>query len=421
MKPLIKLTNAGVTYDMGTTSETVALHDINIEIFPGEYIVFLGQSGSGKSTLLYTIAGLETPTHGEVIVGGNDLRNIEPKQKIEFYLSTIGMIFQAFYLVPHLTAKDNIILAKMFSGAPSEERIKKAEALMDRFGITPFADRKPAMMSGGQQQRTAIARALMNDPQIILADEPVGNLDSKNSQVVLELLADIHKKEKKTIIQVTHNANDAHYADRVFYVKDGVIERIVVNTHEDHPHETIKTGGVGTEGEIQKLESIYPSASETELKSMLIMRKILMPYSIETEHIIVKAIEKYINKELTVEGLVKELDSKTGGAGLYAQKAVHIANQVEHIFNEMQLVKAGADIPKEADAIISTLIETYRGSLNLDQINRLKIFISERISGKISRDQLKEKMDIAFSAGGVGLNVRTAKHFSDEIEIICLK
>ncbi len=319
MKPIISLKDVTVIYNHGESSESTALNNISLEIFEGEYIVFFGPSGCGKSTLLYTIAGLESPTKGEVIVADKNMKLMPEKDLIEFYRTTIGMVFQAFYLVPHLTAKDNMMLSKMFSGVSKEEREKKADELCERFGITQFADRKPSMMSGGQQQRTAIARALMNDPHIIMADEPVGNLDSKNAKIVLELLADIHKKEKKTIIQVTHNPNDIHYADRVFYMKDGVIERVVEQT-----------------------------------------RKVEEPE------------------------LPEEVKSK-----------------------EDELVPS--------HVILQSLIGSYSGHLKPEQIDRIRDCIEERISGKISQENLRMRLDAPFKDGGVGLNSRTALHFAERI------
>ncbi|MBY0376664.1 ABC transporter ATP-binding protein [Patescibacteria group bacterium] len=321
MKPIISLKNVSVVYDRGESAETTALHNISLEIFDGEYIVFFGPSGCGKSTLLYTIAGLESPTSGEVMVAGQNMRVMPEKSLVEFYRTTIGMVFQAFYLVPHLTAKDNLILSKMFSGVPKAEREDKAKELCERFGITEFADRKPSMMSGGQQQRTAIARALMNDPHIILADEPVGNLDSKNAGIVLELLASIHSKEKKTVIQVTHNANDIHYADRVFYMKDGAIEKIVTQTHQDRKALDKKP----------EVVSVAPSH--------MIMKALLDTYkghlTAEQEERLLLCIEDKIKGEISDDHLQMQLDApfKDGGVGLNSRTALHFR---EHIISMLK-------------------------------------------------------------------------------------
>ncbi len=426
MKPLIELRNISVVYNQGQSNETVAIKDVSLDIYEGEYIVFLGPSGSGKSTLLYTIAGLEAATSGQITVATKNLLALPPKEKIEFYRTTIGMVFQAFYLVPHLTAKDNIILPKMFSGASIPEREQKTQELMDRFGISDFYDRKPSMMSGGQQQRTAIARALVNNPLIILADEPVGNLDSKNSSIVLELLDDIHKKEKKTIIQVTHNAADVKYADRVFYMKDGMLERIVVN-NENKPEEI----HAPEDTEMGKLAVDFPTLSHSELTALVIMRRIFKLYDIDTEHKIRSAIERYVKKEITADELAKVLDSKEG-VGLYAQRAKHIAQEVEKTYNEMEIMTAEKPktfiLPENAatdDSRISVimfyLMSSYAGSLTDEQLHRLRIIIGKRLICDIQKYDLGVFLDKPLSEGGVGLNSRTAKHFTDEVEFMLTK
>ena len=190
MNPIIKFENLSVVYDLGKSNETEALKDINLEIYPQEYVIFFGPSGCGKSTLLYTIAGLEYPTRGRVIVDGKSIKDLSLKELISFHRSAIGMIFQAYYLLPTLNVRDNILLPQLFSNASGREREKKAENLMKRFGIYELRNKKISQLSGGQQQRVAIARALINGAGIILADEPTGNLDSKNAKVLLDLLTD---------------------------------------------------------------------------------------------------------------------------------------------------------------------------------------------------------------------------------------
>ncbi|MEI6304848.1 MAG: ABC transporter ATP-binding protein [Candidatus Taylorbacteria bacterium] len=426
MKPIIQLKNVTVRYDVGKTNEFTAIKDINLEIYEGEYIVFFGPSGCGKSTLLYTIAGLESPTLGEVVVGGNNLKVIKPNDLINFYRDTIGMVFQAFYLVPHLSAKDNMMLSKMFSGVPVDEREKRAKLLMDKFGITPYADNKPSMMSGGQQQRTAIARALMNDPEIILADEPVGNLDSKNSFIVLELLAQINREDKKTVIQVTHNANDTHYADRVFYLKDGVLERVVVNTNKGRT----LTGKDGEQSEFDKLAANNPDLSRLRIHAKLLMRTLLMPYDIDTEQKIEISIEDYISKKITKQELVKILDDEKIGAGLYSQKAKRIANTIFEASDEIEKVEKivtteraheTKQVNDEVSIIRKHLLDQYRGKVSLSQVRKLDKFIGKRIRADISDKELLKLLDESEKLGGVGLNRLTARRFSREIELVISK
>jgi putative ABC transport system ATP-binding protein len=426
MQPIISLKNVSVVYNKGEASESVALNDISLDIFEGEYVVFFGPSGCGKSTLLYTIAGLEVPTVGEVSVGGTNLQAIKPNDLIEFYRTTIGMIFQAFYLVSHLTAKDNMMLSQMFSGVTKDEREKKANELCERFGISAFADRKPSMMSGGQQQRTAIARALMNNPSIILADEPVGNLDSKNAEIVLELLSDVHSKEKKTVIQVTHNSRDTHYADRVFYIKDGRIERVVTQSHKgEQPaqaSESVLAKHVDVESsDLAKLKVVNPHMSETTLKAMLIMRHVLLPYTLDVEQKIVLAIEQFVKGKIDRAELAALLDDPRTGAGLYSQKAYHTAEAVECLMRRLS-TKASEELNESSEnrakRIVESLIASYGGDMTSEQFDRLNACVLERVKGLLSPAETFRILDIPHSEGGVGLNSRTARHFADTINLM---
>jgi putative ABC transport system ATP-binding protein len=423
MKPIIQFKNVSVHYERGKSNETAALQNINLEIFEGEYIVFFGPSGCGKSTLLYTIAGLETATEGDVIIRDENLKDMTEKERINFYRDTIGMVFQAFYLVSHLSAKDNMMLSKMFAGEPRRDRENKAQELMDKFGITPYANRKPSMLSGGQQQRTAIGRALMNNPEIILADEPVGNLDSKNAETVLELLALINKKEKKTVIQVTHNPKDIHYADRVFYMKDGRIERVVLNTdaaraaHEHH----------GELSEFEKLEQANPNLSAAQLRAKFIVRSLLVPYDIDTEQKIESAVARYIKKEITEAELVRFIDDPKSGAGLYIQKAKRLGKDIEEIVEEIERIaqtkhdaQPDADKPFETEAITirKHLLDAYQGTMDSRQIHALEQAIEYRIENKITNAEFQEFLRESHANGGLGLNRATAKKFAKYLEVL---
>jgi len=216
MKPNIKLENLSIVYNNGKTNEFWAVRDINLEIYPEEYVIFFGPSGCGKSTLLYAIAGLEKPSKGRVLVNDIDLGLAGERELIKYRQFLVGIIFQAYYLISDLTAEDNILLPQIFAGKSFLERKKQANFLMERFGVLDFKNKKPSQLSGGQQQRVAIARSLINNPSILLADEPVGNLDSKNAEIVIDLLDNFNKKDKKTVVYVTHDQRHLDKADRVF-------------------------------------------------------------------------------------------------------------------------------------------------------------------------------------------------------------
>ena len=226
MKPIIELKGVDFYYDKGKPSEVHALRDANLEIKPGEYISFFGPSGCGKSTILYIISGVEQPEKGKVIVNGQDLIDFSFKELAVYRQLGIGIIFQNFNLIPSIKNIENVALPMAFLGISPNIRKKKAMEIFERLGIADLANRYPYELSGGQQQRVGIARALANDPPIILADEPIGNLDSDNATKVLNLLKEFNLKDGKTIIMVTHEAWSLRDVGRIFYMRDGAITKV---------------------------------------------------------------------------------------------------------------------------------------------------------------------------------------------------
>ena len=419
MEPIISLQNVQVVYGAGRSNEKIALDNVSFDIFPGEYIVFFGPSGCGKSTLLYTIAGLEVPTSGNVTVEGHNLLTLSPQERIHYYRQTIGMVFQAFYLVPQLTARDNMILPQMFSEISPVERIKRANELMDQFGISEFADRKPSMMSGGQQQRTSIGRALMNNPAIILADEPVGNLDTKNAQIVLDLLSDVHSKQKKTVIQVTHNPRDTTYADRIFYMRDGKIERIVRNTQKP-----LRRDEEGT-SDIDQLAQQLPQLEEVQLKAKLIVHYLLSPYDIQTEHQMELAVEEYLKGTIQSDELFRRFDDQEGAA-LYAQKATEYQQEVIKLVDEMKMLhpqSAVQDIPEETKVhkLRRHLLDRNTISLSPKEVDLFEKTLTLRIENQATNRQFIDTLCLNKKKGGLGMRRRTAQRLAHELQITMLE
>jgi ABC-type lipoprotein export system ATPase subunit len=200
-----------------------ALVQVDLAIPEGQFVAIMGPSGSGKSTLLYLLGGLDYATHGEISVDDYRLDNLNSEARARFRRETIGFIFQAFHLIPTLTALENVALPGVFAGMPKPRREQRAMQLLDALGMLDRMGHRPSQLSGGQQQRVAIARALFNDPPVIMADEPTGALDSKTGQTVMQLLRMLSTKKGKTIIVVTHDLSVAHYADRIIGLKDGRI------------------------------------------------------------------------------------------------------------------------------------------------------------------------------------------------------
>ena len=224
---IIKLNNIFKYYQVGT--EIVkALRKVNIIINKNEYVAIMGPSGSGKSTLMNVLGCLDTPTSGEYFLNKNDVSKMSDNELAEVRNKEIGFVFQTFNLMPRYSALDNVILPLVYAGISKTDRIKKGKEVIESVGLTDRMKHKPNELSGGQRQRVAIARAMVNNPSIILADEPTGNLDSKTSIEIMKLIDEIHKKGN-TVILVTHEEDIARYAHRIIRLKDGYIETDLIN------------------------------------------------------------------------------------------------------------------------------------------------------------------------------------------------
>ncbi len=223
--PIIELHHVWKTYHMGNV-EVNALKDVSMKILRGEFVAVVGPSGSGKSTMMNIIGCLDIPTKGTVFLDGKDISKMPESDLATIRGKKIGFVFQQFNLIQTLTALENVTLPMIFQGASTQDRQKIGTELLTHFGLKDRALHKPTELSGGQSQRVAISRALSNNPEVILADEPTGNLDSKTGAEVMETLSNIHAKQGKTVILVTHDLNLVHHAERVIYLKDGMIDRI---------------------------------------------------------------------------------------------------------------------------------------------------------------------------------------------------
>lgn len=222
---LIQVRDLKKYYKVGGTL-IKALDGINLDIEQGEFIALLGTSGSGKSTLLHALAGLERPSHGSINYGNIRLNDLSEDQITKFRNLNIGFVFQSYNLLPNLTAGENVSLSLTFKKVPKKKRIEEAYKILDMVGLKDRINNKPNELSGGQQQRVSIARAFVGNPKIIFADEPTGNLDTKTSFEVMNLIKSITQKNKQTFIMVTHDNEMTEFADRVLFMRDGKIEKI---------------------------------------------------------------------------------------------------------------------------------------------------------------------------------------------------
>ena len=223
--PIIRLRDVWKVYRMGQV-EVPALRGVNLEIGKGEFLAIAGASGSGKSTMMNIVGCLDLPSKGEVYLDGDNIAGFRESRLAQTRGRKIGFVFQQFNLIPTLDALENVMLPLAFQDTDDGEAKKKATELLNQVGLGDRMHHRPSQLSGGQMQRVAIARALAVDPEIILADEPTGNLDSKTGAFIIDFLNRIHKDDGKTIIMVTHDLHLTKHADRIVYLKDGQVERI---------------------------------------------------------------------------------------------------------------------------------------------------------------------------------------------------
>ncbi len=220
VEPIVLTENLWKLYHAGKV-EVPALRGVNFKVLPGEFVSVMGPSGCGKSSLLYVLGGLAQASRGRVLVDGNDLTTMSDAERTKLRREKIGFVFQRFNLLPTLDARGNIAIAQHIHGHGFDQH--RFEVITKMLGLTGRLKHRPSEMSGGEQQRVAIARAIINEPKIILADEPTGNLDTQNSEIVLSMLSQLNKDLGQTIVMITHNPEAAEYSSRVVHMRDGVI------------------------------------------------------------------------------------------------------------------------------------------------------------------------------------------------------
>ena len=427
----IKVDQLRVIYNQGKSNEVRSLDGVSVEIYSEEYIIIYGPSGCGKSTLLYGISGLQAPTYGDVVVYGKNLAKMTKKEKVQFHQTSIGMVFQAFYLIDTLTVLDNVCLPKVFRGESLAERREAAMKLLQRFGINTQADRFPSQLSGGQKQRVSIARALVNNPQIILADEPVGNLDSESAQNVLDIFKEINEVDKKTLILVTHNPEHLVYADRVIHMKDGKKVREDINK-DKRPMEAIKKAEeVEAPEQISaELKLLMRTFKDLSLKQIGVL---LIPFKAKQlmTHILSQLTDEQISsgenllKEFLFENINDEdlkskldLEMDKGGAGWNKVRAVSFADRAQEIINSARMINQ--DSEAGLIAVADHLIRICHLKLDSETLLRFRSFLKMRIENKIDRFGLQQRLDVSKKLGGAGLYKGTAERVVREMEMIML-
>jgi putative ABC transport system ATP-binding protein len=392
--PLIDIRSLQFIYDRGKPNEHHALKDINIQIGHGEYVAFFGPSGCGKSTLLSAIAGIESPTSGTIEVAGRDIAKLNENDLSLYRQRGVGIIFQNFNLIPSISILENVALPASFMGIERDVRNKKATEALDRLGLLDLKDRFPYELSGGQQQRVGIARALVNEPPIMLADEPLGNLDSVNANLVLEFLKNLNEKDGETVIMVTHESWSLRDARTVFHMKDGVITKV----------EQRKKGIFVMEG-----------GGTTAAERAHGFSDFLLPgYPKEQTERLASFIAELIDKKITIKEFGSKLDMpyKDGGAGLWKQRAEHVTKAMEHAIKESADIDAvgkklhdnpQASLREEVERLRVWLFEDDAYPLAASSIPAVDSLIEARIRGKMSGEDFKKNLNLPRSQGGAGL------------------
>ena len=428
MEPIIKLNNVSLWYEKGKPIEVKALKNITIDIIKGDYVAFFGPSGCGKTTMLYAISGIDRFQEGKLEINGRDISGLTNQELAIFRQTGIGIVFQQFNLVPSLTVLKNVALPMLFVGVSSEKADIEAHKLLERLGLVEYADRYPFELSGGQQQRVGIARALANDPPIIIADEPLGNLDSVNAKKVLEFLKELNEKDGRTIIMVTHEAWSLRDVKTIYHMKDGTITEV--------EHVTPETIAGSISGRLNKqLSSVGMESSEKKdvkvenLSARLLANFLLRGYSQDE----INRFESFVNERFISKVDKKEFHNlinkpwKEGGVGLWKKKADRVTDYLEEVIDKKEEVGTiCSSIEKNPEVAIfdeihdirKWLVEGYTGELDAAQITALDQVISDRIRGFIPREKVVELLDLSNNKFGVGLSFRAAQILAEKLELV---
>lgn len=430
MDPIIRVDKIRIIYNQGKSNEVRALEETSLEIYPHEYVIIYGPSGCGKSTLLYTVSGLQTPTYGNVFIRGKSLLKMTATEKLSFHQKTVGMIFQAFYLISSLNVIDNVCLPRVFLGDRPLTRRIDGIRLIRRFGIIEQAEKFPHQLSGGQKQRSAIARALINNPEIILADEPVGNLDSENANNVLKILQSLHQTEGKTIVLVTHNPEHLIYADRVIHMKDGRVIREEVRNDkrslEEQEKESRWVEETKGNSEFRFLMSSFKNLAPQQVDVLLVpfKAKQLMSHLLsEMNEEQVSSGEAFLKEvlfnNLSAENFGQRLEQHldAGGAGWNKVRAKNFALRVGSIMEQVYFLHTE---PPTTEPLSRYLAETFHLRINDVQMLRMQTVLGQRVRSEIGQAELFKKLDAPFGGGGVGLHRMTVGRIVREVEMLML-
>jgi len=425
-KPLIVARDLSIIYNQGKQNEFKALSGVSTNIFEGEYIILFGPSGCGKSTLMYSIQGSLPPGEGTLLIRGDDVYAYPPADRVYFQRHVMGIIFQQFNLIPSLSVLDNVALPMIFCDEDKATRNRRSQTLLDRFGVGQVSHKIPAMLSGGQQQRVSVSRSMVNDPKILLADEPTGNLDSVSTQQVMDKIDEINTFDRRTIIMVSHNAAHLSYAHRVYYLKDGKVVREVVNPQRKQikpvkEGETIVT-------ELEQLARLFPYDSIETLRVKSLVNYLTQDFTFDQIVRLERSTGFFIQGKMDRDAYIKSLilPLEKGGVQVEekeARRMASIATKMIDNSDDIRRYRARKDNAgiffsqhKLAERLSEHLAEVYRIKLSKEQRENMTEVVADRVTGVIDEDEMNERMMQGIRAGGLALSEREADDLSRYFE-----
>lgn len=430
-EPIIQLRDLEITYNLGKVNEYKATRGVSMDIYPGEFVAFFGPSGCGKSTMFYSILGILPPSAGELYVKGENPYSFSAEEMVNFQTNTIGIIYQAFFLINSISVIDNVVLPQTFHGVTPSKRKPWGKKILNRFEMDVHSEKYPDNLSGGQSQRVSVSRAMVNNPDILLADEPTGNLDSVSTKQVMEALEEINTADKKTVIIITHNAAQLSYAHRVFYMKDGKLQRTVPNPDKKQIAKIDKQKILVTE--MDQLSKIFPYSSPVELKVKSMVNYLTQDINYDQILRLEEFTQLIIERKISKKEFSKCLSTRysEGGVGFSTNLSAVMSEKVEKILHQAEDARrfrrrfaANNFYSKEkrlVDRLTKYLVEEHREDLSLVQKRRLKELVYKRISGLNRREEFENTLRTSILEGGIGFSRKPARDMTFYFEKILIQ
>ncbi len=426
MSALIRLEHVDQYYEKGKENEVHAMKDVNLEIEEGDHAAFFGPSGCGKTTMLYAISGIDRVTSGKVLVKGHDITALSNQELAIFRQTGIGIIFQQFNLVPSLTVRENIALPMAFVGLTKEKADQEAQKLVVRLGLEDYATHYPTELSGGQQQRVGIARALANNPPIIIADEPLGNLDSVNAKNALQILRDLNEKDGRTIIMVTHEAWSLQDVKTIFNMKDGVITSVEHRKPNDAGFVN-KMGG--TDDLKEKLAKEAESKESLTMMVRILSNFFMRGHTLQEMSRFEELLTQRFSRTIDQLQLQKMLGTSfvLGGAGLWKKKAERVSAYVETLIEKQKdldatidLVNENPELPiaEEVAQLRKWMLGEYVGEVSPYKVEILDELIGSRIRHYMTAPEFLRVLSMPAKNFGAGFPLHSAQKMAERLEIV---